>query len=68
MIPSIRARQILLLPSNRQLDSRDPLGEHQASRQEYVLLALHANPLWRLPLLLVFAGGAVSIYQWRDHT
>jgi uncharacterized membrane protein YccC len=33
-----------------------------------VLLALHANPLWRLPLLLVFWGGAVSFYQWRDHT
>ena len=33
-----------------------------------VLLALHLNPLWRLPLLLVFWGGAISIYQWRDHT
>jgi len=33
-----------------------------------VLLALHAHPLWRLPLLLVFWGGAISVYQWRDHT
>jgi hypothetical protein len=33
-----------------------------------VLLALHTNPLWRLPLLLVFWGGAISVYQWRDHT
>ena len=32
------------------------------------LLAAHANPLWRLPLLLVFWGGALSFYQWRDHT
>ena len=33
-----------------------------------VLLAVHAHPLWRLPLLLIFAGGAISMYQWRDHT
>ena len=33
-----------------------------------ILLAQHANPWWRLPLLLVFWGAAVSYYQWRDHT
>ena len=33
-----------------------------------VLLALHANPLWRLPLLLVFWGAAVGFFQWRDRT
>jgi len=32
------------------------------------LLAGHANPLWRLPLLLVFWGGTISFFQWRDHT
>ena len=32
------------------------------------LLAVHADPLWRLPLLLVFWGGMVSVFQWRDHT
>jgi hypothetical protein len=33
-----------------------------------LLLALHANPLWRLPLLLVFSGAAVGFFQWRDRT
>jgi hypothetical protein len=33
-----------------------------------VLLAVHANPLWRLPLLLVFWGAAVGFFQWRDRT
>ena len=33
-----------------------------------VLVATHANPLWRLPLLLVFWGAAVGFYQWRDRT
>ena len=33
-----------------------------------VLLAVHANPLWRLPLLLVFWGAATGFFQWRDRT
>ena len=33
-----------------------------------LLLALHTNPLWRLPLLLVFWGAAVGFFQWRDRT
>jgi hypothetical protein len=33
-----------------------------------VLLAVHANPLWRLPLLLVFWGAGVGFFQWRDRT
>ena len=32
------------------------------------LLAFHANPLWRLPLLFVFWGAAVGFFQWRDRT
>ena len=32
------------------------------------LLAVHANPLWRLPLLLVFWGGTIGFFQWRDRT
>jgi len=33
-----------------------------------VLLALHLNPLWRLPLLLVFWGAGIGFFQWRDRT
>jgi MFS family permease len=33
-----------------------------------VLLALHANPLWRLPLLFVFWGAAIGFFQWHDRT
>ena len=33
-----------------------------------VLLAVHTNPLWRLPLLFVFWGAAVGFFQWRDRT
>ena len=32
------------------------------------LLAAHASPWWRLPLLLVFWGAALGFFQWRDHT
>lgn len=33
-----------------------------------VLLALHANPLWRLLLLLPFWAATVGYFQWRDKT
>ena len=32
------------------------------------LLAAHADPLWRLPLFLVFSGAAVGFFQWQDRT
>ncbi len=32
------------------------------------LLALHASPLWRLPLLFMFWGAAIGFFQWRDRT
>lgn len=32
------------------------------------LLAAHASPLWRLPLVFVFWGAAVGFFQWRDRT
>ena len=32
------------------------------------LLALHASPLWRLPLLLVYWAAAIGFFQWRDRT
>jgi hypothetical protein len=33
-----------------------------------LLLALHVNPLWRLPLFLVFSAAGTGYFQWRDHT
>lgn len=33
-----------------------------------VLLAIHANPLWRVPLLLLFGSAAAGFFQWRDRT
>ena len=33
-----------------------------------VLLAVHASPWWRLPLLFVFWGAAIGFFQWRDRT
>ena len=33
-----------------------------------VLLVTHANPLWRLPLFLLFAGAANGYFQWSDRT
>ena len=33
-----------------------------------VLIALHVNPLWRLPLLLLFWASAVGYFQARDKT
>lgn len=33
-----------------------------------ILLALHANPLWRLLLLLPFCGAGIGFFQWRDKT
>ena len=33
-----------------------------------ILLAVHANPLWRLPLFLVFWGAAIGFFQWRERT
>lgn len=33
-----------------------------------LLLILDVNPLWRLPLFLVFAASASSFFQWRDKT
>jgi hypothetical protein len=33
-----------------------------------VLLLLHVNPLWRLPLLLLFWAAAVGYFQARDKT
>jgi hypothetical protein len=33
-----------------------------------VLVALHSNPLWRLPLLLLFAASATGFFQARDKT
>lgn len=32
------------------------------------MLAAHVDPLWRLPLFLVFAGAATGFFQWRDRT
>jgi hypothetical protein len=33
-----------------------------------VLILLHLNPLWRLPLLLLFWASAVGYFQARDKT
>jgi len=33
-----------------------------------VLVALHVNPLWRLPLLLLFWTAAIGYFQARDKT
>jgi hypothetical protein len=33
-----------------------------------MLLATGANPLWRLPLFLLFFGAANGYFQWRDKT
>ena len=33
-----------------------------------VLIALHVNPLWRLPLLLMFWAAAIGYFQARDKT
>jgi hypothetical protein len=33
-----------------------------------VLIALHVNPVWRLPLLLLFWASAVGYFQARDKT
>jgi len=33
-----------------------------------VLIAIGANVLWRLPLILFFWGGAVGYFQWHDKT
>ena len=32
------------------------------------MLAAHVDPLWRLPLFLVFAGAGTGFFQWRDRT
>jgi len=32
------------------------------------LLAVHASPLWRLPLVLIFWGAGIGLFQWRDRT
>ena len=32
------------------------------------LIALHANPLWRLPLLFLFWAAAIGYFQARDKT
>ncbi len=33
-----------------------------------VLILLHVNPLWRLPLLFLFWAGATGYFQARDKT
>ncbi len=33
-----------------------------------VLILLHVNPLWRLPLLLMFWASAIGYFQARDKT
>ena len=33
-----------------------------------VLIVLHANPFWRLPLLFMFWASAVGYFQARDKT
>ena len=33
-----------------------------------VMILLHLNPLWRLPLLLLFWASAVGYFQARDKT
>ena len=33
-----------------------------------VLIVLHVNPLWRLPLLLLFWTAAIGYFQARDKT
>ena len=33
-----------------------------------VLIALHVNPLWRLPLLFLFWTSAIGYFQARDKT
>lgn len=33
-----------------------------------VLIVLHVNPLWRLPLLLLFWASAIGYFQARDKT
>ena len=33
-----------------------------------VLIVLHVNPLWRLPLLFLFWAAAVGYFQARDKT
>ncbi len=33
-----------------------------------VLIVLHANPLWRLPLLLLFWSSASGYFQAKDET
>jgi len=33
-----------------------------------VLVIQGVDPLWRLALFPVFAGGATSYFQWRDET
>ncbi len=33
-----------------------------------LLLAIHADRLWRLPLFILFVGAASGFFQWRDKT
>ena len=33
-----------------------------------VLIVVHANPLWRLPLLFMFSAAATGYFQARDKT
>ncbi len=33
-----------------------------------ILIAIGADRLWRLPLLLVFWGATIGYFQWRDKT
>jgi hypothetical protein len=33
-----------------------------------ILIFLHVNPLWRLPLLLMFWAAAIGYFQARDKT
>jgi len=33
-----------------------------------IMIALHLNPLWRLPLLFLFWASAVGYFQSRDKT
>ena len=33
-----------------------------------LLLYLHVDPLWRLPLFFMFAASGSSFFQWRDKT
>ncbi len=33
-----------------------------------ILVVTHISPLWRLPLFLLFYGGASGVFQWREKT